>query len=168
MEFHGIPWFHYSCYPCFLHAFNVIVFPMLAWKSMESTPCFPWNFAPMEFHGIFPMLFHGIPWNSMVSLPMLSMLSPCFQCNRFPHASMEKHGKYPWNFAPMEFMDFHGIFPMLFPWNSMVFPCFFYQGRQRRASIMDMTTLNKNGQDTFTADEILSHGGNIQQMEAAK
>ena len=28
----------------------------------------------------------------------------------------------------MDFKDFHGIFPMLFPWNSMVFLCFFYQG----------------------------------------
>ena len=133
MEFHGIPWFHYSCYPCFLHAFNVIVFPMLAWKSMESTPCFPWNFAPMEFHGIFPMLFHGIPWNSMVSLPMLSMLSPCFQCNRFPHASMEKHGKYPmlsmefcshgihgfpWNFPHAFSMEFHGISMLFLPGSS--------------------------------------------------
>ena len=122
MLFHGIPWFHYPCYPCFLHAFHVIAFPVLAWKSMESTPCFPWNFAPMDFHGIFPMLFHGIPWNSMVSLPMLSMLSPCFPCNRFPRASMEKHGKYP--MLSMEFCS-DG-----FPWISRISmefsPCFFH------------------------------------------
>ena len=73
MEIHGIPWFHYPCYPCFHLAFHVTGFPMLAWKCMVSTPMlsmvfcsdgFPWisrismEFSPCFFHGI-PCFFHA-------------------------------------------------------------------------------------------------------------
>ena len=75
------------------------------------------------------MEFHGFTTHAIHAFAML------FPCNCFPHASMEKHGKYPHAFhgillrwISMDFKDFHGIFPMLFPLNSMAFPCFFYQG----------------------------------------